>query len=159
MPLRFRREVQKMLWGAPNPVTSQPSARKALDRRALGNLLPFRPVAVISCIHLCNRSLKPIFRSCPAMPCLKTTRQGTTRGQPCDWNILSSSTSSPSCQSNQAGPFNQWPTGMGFEYFHGFVGGDASQWQPNPYATPLQSTRSKEIKAWWNRGWHLFVSR
>src|SRR6201991_3913378 len=39
----------------------------------------------------------------------------------------------PSYQSSQAGPFNQWPTGMGFEYFYGFVGGDASQWQPNLY--------------------------
>ncbi|WP_205927044.1 arylsulfatase [Rhizobium sp. P32RR-XVIII] len=37
----------------------------------------------------------------------------------------------PSYQSSQAGPFHQWPTGMGFEYFYGFVGGDASQWQPN----------------------------
>ena len=37
----------------------------------------------------------------------------------------------PSYQSSQAGPFNQWPNGMGFEYFWGFVGGDASQWQPN----------------------------
>ncbi|MEK1892664.1 MAG: arylsulfatase [Rhizobium sp.] len=39
----------------------------------------------------------------------------------------------PSYQSSQAGPFNQWPTGMGFDYFYGFVGGDASQWQPNLY--------------------------
>ncbi|PWK61962.1 arylsulfatase [Aminobacter sp. AP02] len=39
----------------------------------------------------------------------------------------------PSFQSSQAGPFNQWPNGMGFEYFYGFVGGDASQWQPNLY--------------------------
>jgi arylsulfatase len=39
----------------------------------------------------------------------------------------------PSYQSSQAGPFNQWPNGMGFEYFYGFVGGDASQWQPNLY--------------------------
>ena len=37
----------------------------------------------------------------------------------------------PSYQSSQAGPFNQWPNGMGFEYFYGFVGGDTSQWQPN----------------------------
>jgi arylsulfatase len=37
----------------------------------------------------------------------------------------------PSFQSSQAGPFDQWPNGMGFEYFYGFVGGDASQWQPN----------------------------
>ena len=39
----------------------------------------------------------------------------------------------PSYQSSQAGPFNQWPNGMGFEYFYGFVGGDTSQWQPNLY--------------------------
>jgi len=39
----------------------------------------------------------------------------------------------PSYQSTQAGPFDQWPNGMGFEYFYGFVGGDASQWQPNLY--------------------------
>jgi arylsulfatase A-like enzyme len=32
---------------------------------------------------------------------------------------------------SQAGPLDQWPTGMGFEYFYGFVGGDTSQWQPN----------------------------
>ena len=29
-----------------------------------------------------------------------------------------------------AGPFDQWPIGMGFEYFYGFMGGDSSQWQP-----------------------------
>ena len=37
----------------------------------------------------------------------------------------------PFYQATQAGPFDQWPIGMGFEYFYGFVGGDASQWQPN----------------------------
>ncbi len=39
----------------------------------------------------------------------------------------------PFYQSTQAGPFEQWPNGMGFEYFYGFVGGDTSQWQPNLY--------------------------
>ncbi len=39
----------------------------------------------------------------------------------------------PNYQASQAGPFQQWPNGMGFEYFYGFVGGDASQWQPNLY--------------------------
>jgi arylsulfatase A-like enzyme len=39
----------------------------------------------------------------------------------------------PFYESTQAGPFDQWPTGMGFEFFYGFVGGDASQWQPNLY--------------------------
>lgn len=36
----------------------------------------------------------------------------------------------PTYQASQAGPFDQWPTGMGFEYFYGFIGGDTSQWQP-----------------------------
>jgi arylsulfatase len=36
----------------------------------------------------------------------------------------------PTYQCSQAGPFDQWPTGMGFEYFYGFMGGDANQWQP-----------------------------
>ena len=37
----------------------------------------------------------------------------------------------PTYTASQVGPFDQWPTGMGFEYFYGFVGGDANQWQPN----------------------------
>jgi arylsulfatase len=37
----------------------------------------------------------------------------------------------PGFQYSTAGPFDQWPIGMGFEYFYGFVGGDTSQWQPN----------------------------
>jgi arylsulfatase A-like enzyme len=37
----------------------------------------------------------------------------------------------PAFQASQDGPFDQWPIGMGFEYFYGFVGGDANQWQPN----------------------------
>jgi hypothetical protein len=28
-----------------------------------------------------------------------------------------------------SGPFDQWPIGMGFEYFYGFMGGDSNQWQ------------------------------
>jgi arylsulfatase A-like enzyme len=37
----------------------------------------------------------------------------------------------PAFKATQAGPFDQWPTGMGFDYFYGFVGGDTSQWEPN----------------------------
>ncbi len=37
----------------------------------------------------------------------------------------------PTWTTSQVGPFDQWPTGMGFEYFYGFVGGDTSQWQPD----------------------------
>src|ERR1019366_8593878 len=37
----------------------------------------------------------------------------------------------PAFQASQDGPFDQWPIGMGFEYFYGFIGGDPSQWEPN----------------------------
>ena len=36
----------------------------------------------------------------------------------------------PDWQSSQGGPFDLWPTGLGFEYFYGFLGGDTSQWAP-----------------------------
>ena len=36
----------------------------------------------------------------------------------------------PSFQASPIGPFDQWPVGMGFEYFYGFMGGDTNQWQP-----------------------------
>jgi len=44
----------------------------------------------------------------------------------------------PSFAASQAGPFDQWPIGMGFEYFYGFVGGDANQWQPNLFRNTTQ---------------------
>ena len=36
----------------------------------------------------------------------------------------------PAYQYSDAGPFNQWPVGMGFEYFYGFMGGETDQWTP-----------------------------
>jgi arylsulfatase A-like enzyme len=36
----------------------------------------------------------------------------------------------PGFQYSIAGPFDQWPSGMGFEYFYGFMGGETDQWQP-----------------------------
>jgi arylsulfatase len=37
-----------------------------------------------------------------------------------------------------AGPFDLWPTGLGFEYFFGFVGGDAHQYMPHLYRGTTQ---------------------
>ena len=34
-------------------------------------------------------------------------------------------------QTTKAGPFEYWPTGYGFEYFYGFLAGEASQYEPN----------------------------
>ncbi|MFL5399666.1 MAG: sulfatase-like hydrolase/transferase, partial [Myxococcales bacterium] len=36
----------------------------------------------------------------------------------------------PDWHTSQAGPYDLWPTGLGFEYFYGFLGGDANQWAP-----------------------------
>jgi arylsulfatase A-like enzyme len=36
----------------------------------------------------------------------------------------------PDYQYSTAGPFDQWPSGMGFDYFYGFMGGETDQWTP-----------------------------
>jgi len=60
----------------------------------------------------------------------------------------------PEFQASQAGPFDQWPTGMGFDYFYGFVGGDANQWQPNLFRNTTQ------IFPYYNSpGWNLVTAQ
>jgi arylsulfatase A-like enzyme len=36
----------------------------------------------------------------------------------------------PDWQSSQAGPFDAWPTSLGFDRFYGFIGAETSQWRP-----------------------------
>src|SRR5271166_4919897 len=36
----------------------------------------------------------------------------------------------PGFQYSLAGPFDQWPSGMGFQYYYGFLGGETDQWTP-----------------------------
>ena len=36
----------------------------------------------------------------------------------------------PTYQYSVSGPFDQWPSGMGFQYFYGFMGGETDQWTP-----------------------------
>ncbi len=37
----------------------------------------------------------------------------------------------PAEETTAAGPFENWPTGLGFEYFYGFLAGEASQYEPH----------------------------
>ncbi|WP_253900498.1 arylsulfatase [Mycobacterium asiaticum] len=37
----------------------------------------------------------------------------------------------PAEETTAAGPFENWPTGIGFEYFYGFLAGEASQYEPH----------------------------
>ncbi len=58
----------------------------------------------------------------------------------------------PVWQSSPAGPFDSWPTGGGgFEYFYGFIGGEANQWYPSLYegTTHVENKKSPED------GYHL----
>jgi arylsulfatase len=49
----------------------------------------------------------------------------------------------PVWETSQAGPFDRWPTGLGFEYFYGFLGGDTNQWDPSLYegTKPVEKPR------------------
>jgi len=46
----------------------------------------------------------------------------------------------PSWEQNPAGPFDRWPTGLGFERFYGIIGAEASHWEPPVYdqTTPVE---------------------
>ena len=44
----------------------------------------------------------------------------------------------PTYQYSSAGPFDQWPVGMGFEYFYGFMGGETDQWTPYVFRNQTQ---------------------
>jgi arylsulfatase len=58
----------------------------------------------------------------------------------------------PVWQTSPIGPFDAWPTGGGgFEYFYGFLGGEANQWYPTLYegTTPVEPEKTPE------EGYHL----
>jgi arylsulfatase A-like enzyme len=44
----------------------------------------------------------------------------------------------PDYQYSTAGSFDQWPVGMGFDYFYGFMGGETDQWTPFLYRNTTQ---------------------
>ncbi len=44
----------------------------------------------------------------------------------------------PVFQESVAGPFDQWPSGLGFQYFYGFMGGETDQWTPFLYRDHTQ---------------------
>jgi len=58
----------------------------------------------------------------------------------------------PVWETSPVGPFDAWPTGGGgFEYFYGFIGGEANQWYPSLYegTTPVEPKKTPE------EGYHL----
>ncbi len=54
----------------------------------------------------------------------------------------------PAEETTPTGPFENWPTGLGFEYFYGFLAGEASQYEPNlvrntTYVHPPKTPRGR----------------
>ena len=43
----------------------------------------------------------------------------------------------PVFQNSPIGPFDMWPTGSGFEYYYGFIGGEDSDWYPSLYESTI----------------------
>ena len=60
----------------------------------------------------------------------------------------------PIWEATPAGPFTNWPIGLGYDYFYGFVGGDTSQWEPGNLfrnTTPIHPYNGKP-------GWNLITA-
>ncbi len=59
----------------------------------------------------------------------------------------------PVWETSPLGPFANWPTGSGFEYFYGFIGGEAHQYHPALYegTTPVEPDRTPD------EGYHLMI--
>ena len=55
----------------------------------------------------------------------------------------------PEDQITSKGPFDYWPTGYGFEYFYGFLAGEASQYEPTLTRNTTEVTEEKP------KGYHL----
>ena len=57
----------------------------------------------------------------------------------------------PDWETSPIGPFQHWPTGLGFEYWYGFHGGETSQWEPQLFRneTPVEASKKPE------QGYHL----
>ena len=57
----------------------------------------------------------------------------------------------PVFHNSPVGPFDTWPTGSGFEYYYGFIGGEDNQWYPSLYegTTPVEPPKTPE------QGYHL----
>ncbi|MBK6864217.1 MAG: arylsulfatase [Ideonella sp.] len=57
----------------------------------------------------------------------------------------------PEEQISSKGPFEYWPTGYGFEYFYGFLAGEASQYEP----TMVRNTTYVSPHELHRKGYHL----
>jgi len=58
----------------------------------------------------------------------------------------------PHWEISPVGPFDRWPTGLGFEYFYGFIAGMENHWEPSRL---YRNTTAIEAPATPQQGYHL----
>lgn len=54
----------------------------------------------------------------------------------------------PDYEISLAGPFDRWPTGLGFDYWWGFQGGETHQWDPPLYENVTPIERPQDVENW-----------
>lgn len=59
----------------------------------------------------------------------------------------------PDWESSVVGPFDRWPTGMGFDYFYGFIGGETHQYYP----VLFENTKAVEPDKTPEQGYHFMT--
>ncbi|MFN3874568.1 MAG: arylsulfatase [Flavobacteriales bacterium] len=57
----------------------------------------------------------------------------------------------PDWETSPIGPYDRWPTGLGFEYWYGFHGGESSQWEPQLFRNTTTVEPAKRPE----EGYHL----
>ncbi|HEY4212370.1 MAG TPA: arylsulfatase [Steroidobacteraceae bacterium] len=59
----------------------------------------------------------------------------------------------PDWESSVVGPFDRWPTGLGFDYFYGFIGGETHQYYP----VLFENTKAVEPEKSPEEGYHFMT--
>lgn len=59
----------------------------------------------------------------------------------------------PDWESSVVGPFDRWPTGMGFDYFYGFIAGETNQYYP----VIFENTKAVEPMTSPEQGYHFMT--
>jgi arylsulfatase A-like enzyme len=78
------------------------------------------------------------------LPNTKTTIQQTLRLNGYATAMFGKSHEVPIWEQSPAGPFDRWPTGTGFNYFYGFIGGETNQYFPALYKKRVPRQRKAD---------------
>ncbi len=87
------------------------------------------------------------------IPRSTATIGATLRGNGYATSWFGKNHNTPDWESSVAGPFDRWPTGMGFDYFYGFIAGETHQYYP----VLFENTRAVEPDKTPEQGYHFMT--